>query len=80
MVAEFCDPTKDGKLYQQESNAETMTQPSSPPKHIRTQANNQAGMRSPDFLLLCIFSLFINMYMYWPLFTALHLEAAHNFE
>mgnify|MGYP001803357456 CR=1 FL=1 len=70
LVAEFCDPTKDGKLYQQESNAETMTQPSSPPKHIRTQSNNQTGMRSPEFFCI-VFLLFINMYMYWPLFTAI---------
>ena len=80
LVAEFCDPTKDGKLYQQESNAETMTQPSSPPKHIRTQSNNQTGMRSPEFLCIVFFIFLIDMFMCLPLFTALHLEAAHNFE
>ena len=58
LVAEFCDPTKDGKLYQQESNAETMTQPSSPPKHIRTQSNNQTGMRSPEFLCIVFFIVY----------------------
>lgn len=44
LLAEFCDPSKDGKLYQQDSEAEKVHPPSpKQPIQPRNAASNQTG-------------------------------------